>query len=204
MQSKYQSVVGSIGWLASSTRPDLAVIHSFLLAYKNKPSQSHWNAALYILHYIHSTIDYGTTFTFKESPALHTYMSYPHASDTKAYPDALPPKADQHHCLTTYSDASWRSQLGNAVWEGIQLPLFKLRSMSGAIVMRSGGPISWKADRQDWTSLSLCKAEIRATNTGSCLTVNTRNMISSLLSLGYPIKDAEIAMPLYNDNHAVG
>jgi hypothetical protein len=67
---KYQIVVGSIGWLASSTRPDLAVTHLFLLAHNNKPSQSHWNAALYVLHYIHSTINYGITFTSKDSPAL--------------------------------------------------------------------------------------------------------------------------------------
>ncbi len=200
-KQKYQSVVGSIGWLASSTRPDLEVIHSFLLAYNNKPSQSHWNAALYILHYIHSTIDYGITFTSNESPALHTYMSCPHASNTEAYTDALPPKTNQHHHLTTYNDACWGSQLGNAVQEGIQLPRFKFRSISGAIVMRSRGPISWKADQQDWTSLSLYGAEIQATNTGSRLTVNTQNMISSLLSLGCPIKDAETATPQYNDNN---
>jgi hypothetical protein len=53
-----------INWLlAQSTCPDLAPTHSFLLAYCNKPSRSHWNAALYALHYIHSTIDYGFTFT---------------------------------------------------------------------------------------------------------------------------------------------
>jgi hypothetical protein len=153
-------VVGSVGWLASSTRPDLAVCHSFLLAYNNKSSQSHWNATLYVLPYIYSTINYGITFTSKESPALHAYMLYPHASDTAAYTDALPPKPHQHHRLTTYSDTCWGSQLGNAVQEGIQLPLFKFRSMSSAIVMRSGGPISWKAEQQEWTSLSSCEAYI--------------------------------------------
>jgi hypothetical protein len=106
-KQKYQSVIGSIGWLPSSTRSDLAVTHSFLSAYNNKPSQSHWNATLYVLHYIHSTINYGISFTSKKSPALHTYMSYPHASDTEAYTDALFPKTDQHHRLTTYSDACW-------------------------------------------------------------------------------------------------
>jgi hypothetical protein len=40
-------VVGSIGWLAQSTRPDLASAHSFLSSYNNRPSKSHWNAALY-------------------------------------------------------------------------------------------------------------------------------------------------------------
>ncbi len=58
----YQSIVGSIGWLAQSTCPDLAPSHSFLSAYNNKPSRSHLNVALYVLHYIHSTIDYGFTF----------------------------------------------------------------------------------------------------------------------------------------------
>ena len=56
-KKKYQSIVGSIGWLAQSTRPDLAPSHSFLSAYINRPSHSHLNAALYVLHYIHSTID---------------------------------------------------------------------------------------------------------------------------------------------------
>jgi hypothetical protein len=44
---RYQSVVGLIGWLAQTTRPDLSPTHSFLLAYNSKPSKSHWNVALY-------------------------------------------------------------------------------------------------------------------------------------------------------------
>jgi hypothetical protein len=125
-KKKYQSIVGSIGWLAQSTQPDLSPSHSFLSAYCNKPSRSHLNAALYVLHYIHSTIDYGFTFTSSEQVPLHTYMSYPHSSDTEAYNNAIPPKNAAHHRLTTYSDACWGSQLGNAVQEGVQLPLFKL------------------------------------------------------------------------------
>ena len=201
-KKQYQSVVGSIGWLAQSTRPDLAPTHSFLSSYNNRPSKSHWNAALYALHYIHSTIDYGFTFTSKSQVPLHTFMSFPPSSDTESYSDALPPSPSQHHRLSTYSDACWGSQLGNAVREGIQLPLFKFRSMSGAVIMRSGGPIAWKADRQERTSLSSCEAEIRATNMGSRLTVNTRNMISSLSDLGYPITDCHSPTPLYNDNDA--
>jgi hypothetical protein len=129
-------------------------------------------------------------------------MSFPPPSDTEAYTDAISPTPSQHHRLSTYSDACWGSQLGNAVREGIQLPLFKFRSMSGAVVMRSGGPIAWKADRQERTSLSSCEAEIRATNMGSRLTVNTRNMILSLSDLGYPISDCESPTRLYNDNDA--
>ncbi len=37
---------------------------------------------------------------------------------------------------------------------------------------------------------------------GSRLTVHTRNMISSLSDLGYPIDDCKSSTPLYNDNDA--
>ncbi len=129
-------------------------------------------------------------------------MSFPPSTNMEAYTNALPPQPHPHHCLTTYSDACWGSQLGNAVCEGIQLPLFKFRSLSSAIIMFSGGPICWKADQQEHTSLSSCEAEIHATNMGSRLTVNTRNMISHLSSLGYPINNATCPTILYNDNDA--
>jgi hypothetical protein len=153
-----------------------------------------------MLHYIHLTIDYGFTFTSAEKAPLHTYMTFPHSSNTKADKDALPPRTDQHHQLTTYRDSCWGSQISNAIQEGTQLPLFKFFSMSGAIIFRFGGLITWKSDCQDRTSLSSCKAKIRAINMGSCLTVNIRNMILHLNSLGYPIGDADLATPLYNDN----
>jgi hypothetical protein len=73
------------------------------------------NAALYVLHYIHSTIDYGFTFTSKLKAPLHTYMLFPHPLDTEAYNNALPPKLGNHHRLTTYRDACWGSQICNAI-----------------------------------------------------------------------------------------
>ncbi len=199
---KYQSIVGSIGWLAQSTCPNLAPSHSCLLVYNNKPSKSHINVALYVLHYIHSTIDYGFSFTSELKAPLHTYMLFPHPLDTEAYNDALPPKLGNHHHLTTYSDACWGFQIGNAIQESIQLPLFKFRSMSGAILFHSGSPLTWKADQQECTSLSSCEAKIWATNMGSCLTINTRNMILHLYLCGYPIEDASSPTPIYNNNEA--
>jgi hypothetical protein len=68
--------------------------------------------------------------------------------------------------------------------------------------MRSRGPFAWKADHQEHTALSSCDAEIQATNMGSQLTVNTRNMISGLSDLGYPIHDCGFPTPLYNNNDA--
>jgi hypothetical protein len=146
---KYQNIISLIWWLAQSTSPDLAPSHSFLFAYCNKPSRSHLNAALYVPHYIPSTIDYGFTFISKDEVSLHTYMLFPHCSNTEAYEDTIPPYDSDHHRLTTYSDACWGSQIGNAIQEGIQLPLFKFCSMRRAIIFWSGSPITWKANQQD-------------------------------------------------------
>ncbi len=77
-KKKYQSIAGSIGWLAQTTRPNLAPSHSFLLAYINRPSRSHLNAALYVLHYIHSTINYGFTFSLKETSTHICCSQYAH------------------------------------------------------------------------------------------------------------------------------
>ncbi len=41
----YQSLFGSIGWLATGTWPDLSPVHSFLLSYNRKPSTGHLQAA---------------------------------------------------------------------------------------------------------------------------------------------------------------
>jgi hypothetical protein len=130
------------------------------------------------------------------------FLSFPQSSDTEAYTDAMPSKNNQHHCLTTYSGACWGSQMGNAIQAGIQLPLFKFWSMSGAIIFCSGGPITSKTDHQEQTTLSSCKAEICATSIGSRLTVNVCNMISHLSSLGYPISDKTTLTPLFNNNDA--
>eukprot|EP00970_Alexandrium_tamarense_P009299 scaffold1836_cov204-Alexandrium_tamarense.AAC.45 len=198
----YLSLVGSIGWLAQCTRPDIAPVHSFLSLYNNKPSPGHMKAALHALHYIHSTHDYGINFTSENRHPLHTYLHFPDSLDTEAYLDATPPKPGMESKLTTYSDACWGSQIGNAVREGTLLPLFKLRRMSGAIMFRSGRPIAWASERQDRTSLSSCEAEIRATNVAGKLTLTICNITDGFCSIGVPISDADGVANIWNDNEA--
>ena len=75
--------------------------------------------------------------------------------------------------------------------------MFKLRSMSGFLIMRSGGPIAWKSVRQERTSLSSCEAEVRATNECAKETLHLRLLLSDLGT-----NDATSPSPVYNDNHA--
>ena len=198
----YQSIVGSIGWLVNCTRPDLAAVHSFLSSYNMCPAVGHMKSALYALHYIHSTSDYGISFTSKDRAPIHTYLHYPDASDAECFDDARPPKPDRRHLLTTYSDACWGSQIGNAVPHGVGVPLFKFRSMSGAIIFRSGGPIAWKGERQEKTSGSSCEAEIRATNLGCKLTMGLRNFAEDFSSAGVHLHDCGAPTSVYNDNQS--
>jgi hypothetical protein len=174
----FQSLVSSIGWLAGATRPDIAPVHSFLSSYSSKPSLGHMKAAIYTLHYIHSTHDYGITFTSSITSPIHSYIHIPTPSDVEAYTDAVPPSPSRVKCapLTAYSDACWGSQIGSAVRDGTLLPLFKFRSMSGGIVFRQGGPLSWLCTRQDQTSLSSGEAEICATNEASKSVVGMRHL----------------------------
>ena len=198
----YQSLVGSIGWLAMSTRPDIAAVHSFLASYSNKPAPGHMKAALYALHYIHSTFDYGISFTSDTLSPMHSYIHHPPSTDVEAYNDAIPPQPSTLPTISAYSDACWGSQIGNAVAEGTLLPLFKFRSMNGGIVFRNGGPIGWLGERQERTSLSSCEAEIRATSATSKKVVDFRNLCRSVSDAGLTLQDTSSPTVLYNDNNA--
>jgi hypothetical protein len=117
-------------------------------------------AALYALHYTHSTHDHIIHFLLSETDPIHTFVHFPDSSDVEAYTDTKPPAPTHSSPLTSYSDACWGSQIGSAVRGGTLLPLFRARSMSGGIVFHQGGPIAWILVHQEQTSLSSCKAEI--------------------------------------------
>ena len=71
----------------------------------------------------------------------------PPAHNQEAYIETNPPPPYQS--LQGFCDANWGSQIGNAIADGAEIELFKYRSMSGFLVMRCGGPISWKAVHQE-------------------------------------------------------
>jgi hypothetical protein len=47
-------------------------------------------AALYALHYIHSTHNYGISFTSDNIGLMHSFIHYPPSTDVEAYRDANP------------------------------------------------------------------------------------------------------------------
>jgi len=193
----YQGIVGSINWLATCTRPDIAPALTFLATYNQSPSSQHYKSAIHALKYLYSTSTYGISFHSDADNTLHAYNHFPHHHDREAYDDATPPSPGECHQLTAYSDACWGSQIGNSVPEGTPLELFKFRSLSGYLICRSGGPIAWKSIRQQRTSQSSCEAEIVATNECVKDIIALRNR-----GVDLDMSDALPATQVYNDNQA--
>jgi hypothetical protein len=193
----YQSIVGCINSLATSTGPDVAPVLSFLAFYSHAPSHQHYKLALHALKYLYSTADYGISFHSDASNTIQAFNHFPNYHDKEAYSDAAPPAPGDCHKLTAFSDACWGSQIGNAIPDGTPLELFKLRSMSGFLICRTGGPLAWKATRQDQIALSSCVAEIIATN--EC-TTELDSIINRAQDLD--MQDAYECITFYNDNQA--
>ena len=189
----YQSLVGRLTWLATNTRPDLSTAVSFLASYSSCPAPQHLEAALYVVRYLRSTTSQGIAYHSSASSATSAYLHYPPSHDREAYTDATPPPPIAE--IQGFCDANWGSQIGGAVPDGEEIELFKYRSMSGYLIMRCGGPIAWKAVRQERTSRSTCEAEIRATD----------EAVKEILSLRHRCDDMNLPdavgpTRLYNDN----
>ena len=61
-QQLYRSAVGSLMYLATSTRPDISFAVGTLARFSSKPNKSHWIALKRVLRYLKGTAGYGITF----------------------------------------------------------------------------------------------------------------------------------------------
>ena len=102
----YAELVGSINWLATSCRPDLARIASQLCRFVSKPYQTHWKAAVQVLKYLQRTKDNVLMFEASSSnPLLYGYSDSDWAGDATR-------KSTSGYCFK-YGNSliSWRSKL---------------------------------------------------------------------------------------------
>jgi len=63
IHKRYCSIVGSLGYLVTMTRPDLAWSYSELSKYVQFPGKSHMEAVEYVLHYLRATWNETITYT---------------------------------------------------------------------------------------------------------------------------------------------
>lgn len=76
----YPTVIGSLMYLASCTRPDIAQAVGALARFMAAPTIAHWNAAKHILRYLAGTRTFGITFD-SGSPTLDAYCDANYAGD---------------------------------------------------------------------------------------------------------------------------
>jgi hypothetical protein len=144
----YQSLAGSLIWLAHTMWPDLVV--SLLAQHQINPSNGRMEAANYATKYLAHTKDLGIYFNSQKGTTLDSFLHFP-----------LPP----YHILSML-DAKWGPQDASQSRTTFELPLFASQSMS-AFYIDLLRLVHWLSKRQSVTAGSSVEAEIYAT--GECV-----------------------------------
>jgi hypothetical protein len=77
LRLKYQSLVGSLNWLAHTTRPNLATVVLLLAQHQSLPSPGHYDATLYVAKYLSTTRTLGIYFTSFRDTTLQSFLHFP-------------------------------------------------------------------------------------------------------------------------------
>ena len=73
-QYPYISIVGSLMYLALTTRPDIAYAAGVLARSNSNSGPAHWHAAEYVLQYLKGTLDY--KLVYKPSNSSELFITY--------------------------------------------------------------------------------------------------------------------------------
>ncbi len=76
----YESVVGSLYYLANISRPDLVFAVNYLSRYQSSPTRLHWKLAILLLRYLYTTLDLGIIYGVSDT-GLQAYVDADHGSD---------------------------------------------------------------------------------------------------------------------------
>lgn len=80
----YQSLFGSLGWIASTPRPDIAYAVLQLGRFNSGWTSSHWMAAKHVLHYLQGTQDLSITYSKGEfSPKSYSDSDFSQCPTTR-------------------------------------------------------------------------------------------------------------------------
>lgn len=71
-ESAYASAIGSLGYAANSSRPDISFATCQLGRFNSSPVFRHWNTACRVLRYLKGTKEYCITYNFGPKPNLLT------------------------------------------------------------------------------------------------------------------------------------
>jgi len=78
---RYLELIGSLQYLATTTRPDIAQAVGVLSRFRGQPTTAHWNGAIRVLRYLNCTKEMGITYTKSGDNELVGYVDADFAGD---------------------------------------------------------------------------------------------------------------------------
>ena len=133
-QVDYRGLVGSLQWLATTCRPDIAFCVSQLARVQARPGPRHWAMALNVAKYLEQSAEQGIWYSQTQD--------------------------DERGRILAYCDASWADTPGHV--SNTPDPN-GYKSTGGHVVYLNGGAISWASRTQTITALSSTESELYAT-----------------------------------------
>lgn len=101
----YAEVVGSLLYLAVTTRPDMAYAAGVLSRFMSAPRELHWSAAKSVLRYLRGTMEVGVTFGGRTSEGVRSYVDADYTGDVDSR------KSTTGYVFTLHGSAvSWTSK----------------------------------------------------------------------------------------------
>lgn len=79
----YRELIGSLMYLATNSRPDIAYALSYASQHIENPSMMHWNALKRILRYLKGTLSFGIQFSRNFDVRLNVFSDADYAGDIK-------------------------------------------------------------------------------------------------------------------------
>ena len=190
--SKYRSVIGSLNWILTLGRFDIAYSLSTLSRYNMAPREGHMEALKRVLGYLYVKRN-GQIVIDTATPGIRkkAMLSSGH-SWTEFYPDAeedmpsgVPPAYGNMATLTCYVDADHaRDKLTR-------------RSVTGIVLLVNNTPLTWMSKRQKTVETSTYGSELVAARIATDLIIEWRY---KLRMLGIVLEDTSM---LVGDNMSV-
>jgi hypothetical protein len=178
----YQSLSGSLTWLATGTRPDIAFAAGRISQHNVDPRIGHAKAAKRILRYLKGTINYGIRYTGADAKTVACVGAVDDFPGTNASHKAnlggeatLP----RDRGLIGYADASYAGDV------------LDRKSIMGYCFLLNGGVITWSSRRQRTVSTSTTEAEYIAAGHAAREAVWVRRCINEL-GLSSPLRNVVV------------
>ena len=176
--AKYQAVIGSLLYIATCTRPDVALAVGILSQFMIAPTEYHMTAARRIVCYLKGTANLGLLIEPRAECEMSTLVA---ASDSLAYDSKK---------LSSFTDSDYATA-------------FTRRSRTGFCIYWGNTLVSWKSRKQSVVALSTAEAELYALTDGAKELYYGARIANELVH-GRPFEDHfSIDVPnLYCDNQS--